>query len=196
MAELLAKSRDLPKICAPQMQTSLYICKAECRSLWNLKAAILFWKKLLKGLMTQEFTINLYHWCVVNKMINGSQSTIIWHVDDLMLSHKSSRVVDSIIAWLESEYSRVDKMMIRQGKVHNYLGMRLDFFKPGKVMVDIEAYLDEIFHHLPSDMDGNTTTPSAEHLLKTHSNAGMLDKETAHFFHHVTEKFLFLCRRA
>ena len=54
----------------------------------TLQAAILFWKDLTKFL-TEElgFIINLYDSCIVNKIIDGKQCTIIWHVDDLKLSH-------------------------------------------------------------------------------------------------------------
>ena len=86
-------------------------------------------------------------------------------------------------------------MTIRWEKGHDYLGMRLDISKPGKIMVNMETYLDEIFHHLPSDMDGNTTTPAPEHQFKTCLDAGLLDKETMDFFHHMTAQLQSLCRR-
>jgi len=41
--------------------------------------------------------LNPYDKCVVNKKINGEQCTIIWHVDDLKLSHVEKKVVDNII---------------------------------------------------------------------------------------------------
>jgi len=33
------------------------------------------------------FTINPYDQCIANKTINGRQCNIIWHVDDLKISH-------------------------------------------------------------------------------------------------------------
>jgi hypothetical protein len=54
----------------------------------TLQAALLFWENLSEFL-TQEldFVANPYDSCIVNKIINGKQCTIIWHIDDLKLSH-------------------------------------------------------------------------------------------------------------
>jgi hypothetical protein len=58
----------------------------------TLQASLLFWENLTKFLMEElGFTVNPYDRCVVNKMIKGKQCTIIWHVDDLKLSHVRQR---------------------------------------------------------------------------------------------------------
>ena len=69
------------------------------------------------------FVLNPYDACVANKEINGSQCTIIWHVDDLKISHKDPKVVDSVLAWLEKLFR---KITTRRGKKYTYLGMDLD----------------------------------------------------------------------
>ena len=78
-------------------QTYLY-CKLNVALYGTFKAAILFWKKLSKSLKEMGFTINPYDWCIANNIINGSQCTIMWHVDNLKLSHKYPKVIDKIIA--------------------------------------------------------------------------------------------------
>jgi hypothetical protein len=55
----------------------------------TLKAALLFWKLLSSKLVSWGFTINPYDWCVANKMIDGTQCTVLWHVDDMKISHVS-----------------------------------------------------------------------------------------------------------
>ena len=60
----------------------------------TLKAALLFWKLLSKQLVSSwEFVINPYDWCIANKMIDGKECTIIWHVDDLKISHVDPEAV-------------------------------------------------------------------------------------------------------
>ena len=49
----------------------------------TLQAALLFWKLFSNTLQEWGFTINDYDRCVANKIINGKQCTITWHVDDL-----------------------------------------------------------------------------------------------------------------
>ncbi len=51
------------------------------------KSVLLFYKKLVGELRSMGFEINPYNPCVANKMVNGSQMIIRWHVDDLMISH-------------------------------------------------------------------------------------------------------------
>lgn len=63
-----------------------------------LNAALLFWKKLTASLNLQRFIITPSYWCIANKIINGYQCTILWHVDDLKILHRSPAVIDEIIA--------------------------------------------------------------------------------------------------
>ena len=55
-----------------------------------LQAALLFYEKLAADLVADGFKINPYDPCVANKIINGTQMTVIWHVDDLKISHAES----------------------------------------------------------------------------------------------------------
>ena len=75
------------------------------------------------------FEINPYDPCVANKMINGSQMTVTWHVDDLKISHKESDEVTKFIRELEEVYG--DKLTVHRGKVHPYLGMQFDYSTSG-----------------------------------------------------------------
>ena len=53
-----------------------------------LRAALLFYRKLRADLEDMGFEVNPYDPCVANKIVEGSQCTIVWHVDDLKVSHK------------------------------------------------------------------------------------------------------------
>jgi hypothetical protein len=63
----------------------------------TLQVALLFWKNISTFLIEEMgFTMNPYDWCMVNKMINGKQCTLIWHVDDIKGSHVEQSVLDDI----------------------------------------------------------------------------------------------------
>ena len=66
----------------------------------TLEAALLFYKKLQKDLEKDGYKVNPYDPCVANKIINGKQHTIMWHVDDLMASHVDPKVNDNFIKWV------------------------------------------------------------------------------------------------
>ena len=162
----------------------------------TLCAALIFWHKLTAKLIEWGFTINPYDWCVANKQINGQQCTLVWHVDDMKISHADSRVVDTIINMLEQEFGKEAPQTICCGKIHDNLGMTLDFSITGKVRIRMEEYITNMLTELPADMDGMATTPAAEHLFKINETPTYLDEKEAMFFHHNVEKLLFLCKRA
>ena len=62
-----------------------------------LKSALLFYKKLAGELVDIGFEINPYDPCVANKNVNGTQMTIMWDVDDLMVSHKEPAEVSKFL---------------------------------------------------------------------------------------------------
>ena len=61
---------------------------------------------------------NEYDWCIMNKIIDNKQCTIIWHVDDLKTSNVDPAVVSSVLADIDAEYGDIAKMSITRGKVH------------------------------------------------------------------------------
>ena len=198
MAELLAKisPEDYQKYVHQHRGQSQIYCKLNVSLYGTLKAALLFWKKLSGYLKEQGFTVNPYDWCVANKIINGKQCTIVWHVDDLKISHVDTSVVDEVIENLRSEFGKVGELTVNRGKVHDYLGMELDFSDENSFTVNMEKYFDEVLEDLPEDMDGTAVTPAAEHLFKTRDDAAKLDEKRASFFHRVTAQLLFASQRA
>jgi hypothetical protein len=62
-----------------------------------MKSALLFYTKLVLELKKLGFEINPYDPCMVNKMVNGTQMMIRWHVDDLMMSHVSCDKIMKIV---------------------------------------------------------------------------------------------------
>ena len=59
-----------------------------------LQSSLLYYKKFRKDLEGIGFVVNPYDPCVANRIINGSQHTVTWHVDDLKSSHKNPRIND------------------------------------------------------------------------------------------------------
>jgi hypothetical protein len=53
----------------------------------TLSAAILAYRKLTSYFKEWGFEMNPYDACVWNKMINGTQMTVVFHVDDGLVSH-------------------------------------------------------------------------------------------------------------
>jgi hypothetical protein len=58
--------------------------------------------------------------------INGKQCTILWHVDDLKISHVDKEVVEYILRMLNERYGKEVPLTVTRGKVHEYLGIVFD----------------------------------------------------------------------
>jgi hypothetical protein len=63
----------------------------------TMVASLLYYWKFVKSLTDIAFVINPYDPCVAKKMIEGHQMTICFHVDDCKLSHRKTKVMDSMI---------------------------------------------------------------------------------------------------
>jgi hypothetical protein len=163
----------------------------------TLQAAILFWKNLT-GFLTGElgFTINPYDNCVANKMIDGNQCIIIWHVDDLKLSHTKQSVLEDIATELNAKYGQEDPLVVHRGKVHDYLGMTIDHSEDGKVKCMMSDYVEGILDEAPDDMNGFAVTPAASNLFTVRENADKLDDAQSETYHRFTAKLLYLCKQA
>ena len=73
----------------------------------TLQVVLLFWRNL-SGFLIHKlgFEANPYDFCVMNKIINGSQCTIGWHVDDSKISHIDGKVNQEILDILQKEYGK------------------------------------------------------------------------------------------
>ena len=69
-----------------------------------MKSTLLFYRKLVSELSEMGFEINPYNPCVANKTINGTQMTIRWHVDDLMISHLSQDKIIKVVQGIKDIY--------------------------------------------------------------------------------------------
>ena len=101
------------------------------KAIYGLTVSVMpFYKKLVKDLKNYGFVVHPYNPCVANKMVNGEQMTVSWHVDDLKPSHKDNKVNNEFIQWVKDTYRSISKVKNTQGKVHEYLSMKIDYSVP------------------------------------------------------------------
>ena len=72
-----------------------------------MKAALLFYIGFFENLQSIGFQMNPYDPCVANKIVDGSQLTVVWHVDNLKVSHVDRGVVTRMAVWLKNTYERL-----------------------------------------------------------------------------------------
>ena len=79
-----------------------------------LRATLLFYRKLRCGLEEMDFKVDPYDPCVANQGVNGAQYTVVWHIDDLKVSHCNKSVVTYFASKLAKRNH--DKIKIKRGK--------------------------------------------------------------------------------
>ena len=162
-----------------------------------LQSALLWWKEVRRFLIDeQHFTENPYDPCVVNKMVKGKQCTVGWHIDDFMISHVDPQVVEAVVAAMNHRFGKEKPLTVTRGKVHDYLGMNIDFSVDGSVSFDMPKYVNNLIDECPPDLrNGPCNSPAANHLFQVNDKAGKLNEEQTEQFHHLVAKLLYLAKR-
>ncbi len=140
------------------------------------------------------FEINPYDPCVANKMVIGTQMTIKWHVDYLMMSHVDRNKIMKIVQEIKNIY--LENLTKKVGKVHDYLGMTFDFSFTKEVKVNMWDYLRKVIKEFPEEIMEVFTTPAGNYLFKVHDDGKKLNEEQAEAFHHMVYQLLFTANRA
>jgi hypothetical protein len=112
----------------------------------TMMASLLYYEKFTTRLDKAGFKMNPYNTCVWNQNIQGKQCAICFHVNNCKISHKSTKVLDQIIKWLRKDFEivfedRTGKLKVHRGKVHEYLGMTLDYSTKHQVKISMEEYV-------------------------------------------------------
>ena len=94
-----------------------------------MKASLMYYNKFRKDIELEGYEINPYDPCVANKLIDGKQHTVTWHVDDVKASHEDFKVNDAFHKWCEDKYGseELGHVTAVRGKRHDYLGVN-EFF--------------------------------------------------------------------
>ena len=138
---------------------------------------------------------------MANKDINGKQCTIVWHVDDLKISHVDPNVVTNIITELERRYAQMMPLSISRGKVHEYLGMIFDFTILGEVCITMYQYITGVIDNAPAiyKQGAGGATPAPINLYEVRDPesefAVLLDNKEKEEYHSLTAQLLYLSKR-
>ena len=163
----------------------------------TLRAAWLFCEKLqAKFVKDLGFVPNWYDSCVVNKMVDGKQLTVAWHVDDLKVLHVEESALDEFITMMEKEFGQDAPLSVSHGPVQEYLGMTLDFSERDQVMIKMSDYVKTMLNDAPASMDGKAATPAAAHLFRVNTDdPKLLNKEKKEMFVHLVMQGLYLSQQ-
>jgi hypothetical protein len=128
-------------------------------------------------------------------MVNGTQITVRWHVDDLMISYASQDNIMMFMQKIKDVYG--ENLAEKVGRmIQDYLGMTFDYSFDDKVRINMNHYISNVINKFPQEILGMCTTVVADHLYKTQENGKKLNEELVETFHHTTYQLLFSANRA
>ena len=110
--------------------------------------------------------------------------------------HKKSFVNTKFVTWLGTIYGQ--NMTVKRGKIHNYLGMDLNWSVGGKATIAMIEYVYKILEGFIEVIKKTAATPARDNLFQVRAEelAKHLPDELAVAFHHVVAQLLFLSQRA
>ena len=102
--------------CVVKLKKPLYGC---------IESARLWYQKISADFEDLGFIKNPYDECVFNRnQKDGTQETLVIHVDDVLVTAGSEKAIDNIMEELGTKY---EKLTIKRGRKLDYLGMTFDF---------------------------------------------------------------------
>ena len=157
-----------------------------------IESARLWYDTLRNDLEQIGFIRNPHDMCVFNRTEHdNTQTTIVVHVDDLLISGKSEKHLDKVIDDIQCIYK---SLSIQRGRVHNYIGMVFDFSDVGKCKVTMDGYVHDLLESY-SHITGVAKTPAVNELFLIHDNIELLSDKQRMEIHTLTAKLLYLSKR-
>lgn len=154
-------------------------------------------RNLLSHLENHGFIQNEYNKCTFNKIINGEQLTVQFHANDLKASHQDTKVLDEFLEDLQKEFGKEDELTETKGKVHEYLGMTIDYSLTNKVVFTMYDFIEDIIVEAPADLKKSKSKyPGNDKLFHVDENSKLLNNDQKELLHGLIARLLFACKRA
>ena len=132
-------------------------------------------------------------------MIDGTQCTLQYHVDDVILSHLNKEIILKEIERFEIQFrTKTQDITVTKGKVHEYVGMTLDWSNDSYVKITMYDFLEDILKEVDEkgDMNGTSPTPASDKLFEADENSEKLSEKEADYYHRIVARLLFASKRA
>jgi hypothetical protein len=174
---------------APLMgENGKFVAKLDKALYGCIQSAKLWFDKLTEVLVSYGFTPNPCDPCVLNRVVNGKQITIGFHVDDLLMTCEDESILDDVIDYLRVNFREVKE---KKDDVMGYLGMRISIREDG-IYIDMDTYTIKVLDEF--GVGGNAPTPANEDLFNDRESAVLTDEERKRF-HSCVAKLLHLAKR-
>jgi hypothetical protein len=161
------------------------------KALYGLAESSKLWFNLLSSFFVElGFVSNGKDKCVLNKVIDGVQCTIVIYVDDILCTCRNGEAIEWVYSKLVEKFKEVS---INNGEKLSYLGQTFDFSKPGVVKVTMEGYVADLLNQC--QVKGLATTPALDNLFDITYHEELVGESEKEQFHSCVAKLLYLAKR-
>ena len=164
-----------------ELDYALYGCLESGRLFYN------YFRNILEDKM--GYRVSAYDDCVFNLFDSDGIiiSTIVIHVDDGFVTGKSEETLD---VFFESLKTHLGEITICRGRIHNYLGMVMDFQHRGLVHITIQKMIESII--LDWNVSTSRNTPAKSDLFDIDESSATVNEEMSKQLHGGIAKLLYL----
>ena len=120
---------------------------------------------------------------------NGTQLTIVLHVDDMMITCADEIFFNKIIKFITDTFPETN---INTGMIHNYLGMIFDFTIKVKMRVSQPKYVNDLINMW--NINSEVNSPANQYPFNMRDSA-LLDDNDKTDFHTSVAQLLYLGKR-
>ena len=149
------------------------------------------WYDYFRNILVSKFDckVSAHDDCVFNMFDSNGIiiSTIVIHVDDGFISGSSEKILDDFFGKLTAE---LGELTIRRGRVHDYLGMLLDFSQPNVVHITIEKMIKQLISDW--NVSKMRNSPAKSDLFSIDESSESLSEENSKQLHRGIAQLLYL----
>ena len=169
--------------CVVKLKKALYGC---------VESAKLWYDKISDDLTKLDYKVNPSDICVFNRIEkDNKQTTLVIHVDDMMISSSDDKRLDKVIKEIEDLYPGLTK---NRGKILNYIGMTFNYEQLGKVSISMEGFIKDLLEDCV-EIVGVSTSPANNNLFTIDETSPLLPDKMRERYHSLTAKLLYLSKR-
>ena len=157
------------------------------KALYGCVQSVRLWYNTFSGFLeTIGFKKNETDKCVMNRMVNGKQLTVMIYVDDLLITCESQEAIQELTEQLRLEYGEIK---LQQERDMSYLGMHLiSDTRNGKVNLSMKTYIENVLQEYP--VEKSVSTPANNNLFSSPAHDKKLDEDDRKKFHSVLSQLL------
>jgi hypothetical protein len=122
-------------------------------------------------------------------MVDGDQVTVLFHVDDLLVTCQTDANVDAIEKLLKEKFAAIT---INRSNKHSYLTINMVIDDEG-IHLDMKAYLEKALGD--RKIGRKTYSAATEDLFEVPESGMPLSVQMAKDFHYDVAKLLYLAKR-